>query len=176
MRSHLFPCFEPLEARRLLNGQAAGWSDVVDNPYFPLLVGSTYVYTGTKDGTPEVDRVIVTDVTRQILGVTTTAVLDRVFEDGELTEKTYDFYAQDQAGNVWYFGENSQEIEDGKVVSREGSWEAGVNGATAGIIMKAQPAIGDGYFQEHSLGVAEDQAEVVDFNGLARSDFATFNN
>src|SRR6476646_7165484 len=97
---------EPLEPRRLLN--AAGWSDTINNPYFPLLVGSVYVYTGVKDGAGQIDRVIVTDTTTQIMGVSCTAVLDRVFQNGGLTEKTYDFYAQDQTGNVWYFGENSQ--------------------------------------------------------------------
>ena len=162
--------------RRLMLAQAVGWSDTIDNAYFPLLVGSTYVYTGVKDGEPQVDRVIVTDVTKQILGVTTTAVLDRVFINGELAEKTYDFYAQDATSNVWYFGENSQEIEDGKVVSREGSWEAGVNGATAGIFMKAHPAVGDGYFQENAVGVAQDHADVLGFDAHVKTGFASFNN
>src|SRR5437763_3139859 len=111
---------ERLEPRRLLAAQAPGWSDTINNPYFPLLVGSSYVYTGSKDGEPEVDRVLVTNTTKQILGVTTTVVLDRVYINGELAEKTYDHYAQDQAGNVWYFGEDSRELENGKVVSREG--------------------------------------------------------
>jgi hypothetical protein len=169
-------CIERLEQRYLLAAQAPGWSDTIDNPYFPLLVGSVYVYTGVKEGEAQVDRVIVTDVTKQIMGVTCTAVLDRVFQGGELTEKTYDFYAQDQAGNVWYFGENSQELENGKVVSREGSWEAGVNGATPGIIMEAHPQVGDFYIQEHAAGVAEDQAEVIALNGHVKTGFATFNN
>jgi hypothetical protein len=169
-------CIERLEQRFLLAAQAPGWSDTIDNPYFPLLVGSVYVYTGIKEGEAQVDRVIVTDVTKQIMGVTCTAVLDRVFQGGELAEKTYDFYAQDQAGNVWYFGENSQEIEDGKVVSREGSWEAGVDGATPGIIMEAHPGIGDVYVQEHATGVAEDTAEVIALNGHTKTGFATFNN
>jgi hypothetical protein len=167
---------EPLEQRFLLAAQAPGWSDTISNPYFPLLVGSTYVYTGIKDGEAQVDRVIVTDVTKQIMGVTCTAVLDRVFQGGEVVEKTYDFYAQDQAGNVWYFGENSQELENGKVVSREGSWEAGVNGATPGIIMEAKPGIGDVYQQEHATGVAEDTAEVTALNGHVKTGFASFNN
>ena len=169
-------CIERLEQRYLLAAQAPGWSDTISNPYFPLLVGSTYVYTGIKDGEAQVDRVIVTDVTKQIMGVTCTAVLDRVFQGSEVVEKTYDFYAQDQAGNVWYFGENSQELEHGKVTSREGSWEAGTNGATPGIIMEAHPQIGDFYHQEHAEGVAADQAEVIALNGHVKTGFATFNN
>src|SRR2546423_1640040 len=115
-------CFsERLEIRRML--AATAFVGTIDNPYFPLIVGTTYVYTGTKDGEPQLDRVIVTDETKQILGVTTTVVLDRVFINGQLAEKTEDWYAQDNAGNVWYFGENSRDIENGQIVSREGSWE-----------------------------------------------------
>lgn len=165
---------ESLEPRRLLN--APGWGDTITNPYFPLLPGSSYVYTGSDDGDPEIDRVNVTTDTKQILGVTCTVVLDRVYINGELTEKTYDWYAQDQAGNVWYFGEDSREITNGKVTSREGSWQAGVNGATAGIIMQAKPGVGDVYFQESAPNVAEDQAQVLDLHARAVTPFATFNN
>ena len=87
---------------------------------------------------------------------------DRVFEDGELVEDTFDWYAQDTDGNVWYLGEDSKEYEDGEVVSTEGSWEAGVDGALAGIIMKAAPAVGDAYRQEYYEGEAEDLAEVIE--------------
>ena len=86
---------------------------------------------------PLKDVVIVTNQTKQVAGVTTTLVFDRVFSSGKLSEKTYDFFAQDKIGNVWYFGENSQQIDNGKIVGREGSWEAGVNGATQGIVMQA---------------------------------------
>jgi hypothetical protein len=95
------------------------------------------------------------------LGVTTTVVRDRVWEDGELIEDTFDWYAQDNDGNVWYFGEDSKEIEDGKVVSTEGSWEAGVNGAKPGIVMKANPQVGDAYRQEFLKGEAEDMGQVL---------------
>src|SRR5690242_3956595 len=119
---------ELLEARRLLN--AAGWSDTITNPYFPLIPGSNYYYTGQSDGDHETDRMIVTDATRTLSGVTCTAVLDRGFINGKLEEKTYDFYAQDDKGNVWYFGEDTRELdENGHVTSREGTWLAGVNGA-----------------------------------------------
>src|ERR1051325_3943388 len=110
---------ERLEMPRLF--AATAFVSTIDNPYFPLIVGSTYFYTGTDDGEPEIDRVTVTDATKQVMGVTTRVILDRVFVNGVLTEKTEDYYAQDGAGNVWYFGENSRELDEtGKVVSREG--------------------------------------------------------
>ena len=87
--------------------------------------------------------------------------------DGELAEETFDWYAQDNDGNVWYFGEDSKEYEEGEVVSTEGSWEAGVDGAKPGIIMKANPQIGDSYRQEHYPGEAEDLGEVIRLNESA---------
>ena len=88
-------------------------------------------------------------------------VEDRVYLDGELTEETFDWFAQDSEGNVWYFGEDSAEYEDGELVSTEGSWEAGVDGAQPGIIMKADPRVGDSYRQEYYEGEAEDMGAVV---------------
>ena len=171
------PCIglEGLESRLFLN--APGWSDSITNAYFPLLPGSTYVYTGTKEADRQLDRMIVTNLTKQILGVSTTVVFDRVFINGVLEEKTYDWYAQDNAGNVWYFGEDTRELDaSGKVTSREGSWQAGVNGAKAGIIMQARPGLGDSYFQEFAAGVAEDHAVNVSFAGRAKNDVGTFTN
>jgi hypothetical protein len=95
------------------------------------------------------------------MGVNTTVVRDQVFVDGELAEDTFDWYAQDRQGNVWYFGEDSREIENGKVVSTEGSWEAGVDGAKPGIVMLGEPRVGDAYRQEFYRGEAEDQARVL---------------
>jgi hypothetical protein len=123
--------------------------------------GTVWVYEGrTEDG---FERVVVTVVpeTRVILGVECRVVIDRVYLDGELIEETYDWYVQDLKGNVWYFGEESHEIENGKVVSTDGSWEAGVNGAKPGYIMLAMPKVGDRYRQEYYLGEAEDVAEVT---------------
>jgi hypothetical protein len=134
---------------------------VIDNRYFPLKPGTRFVYRGTEDGEPER---VVTDVTHRqktILGVKVVVVLDRVFQSGELAEKTLDWYAQDKHGNVWYMGEDTKEYEDGEVVSTEGSWEAGKNGARAGIIMLAHPHAGQSYRQEFATGVAEDRAEVL---------------
>ena len=114
--------------------------------------------------------------TKVILGVTCIEVHDTVMVDGELTEDTLDWFAQDSAGNVWYFGENSKELEDGLVVSLEGSWMAGVDGAKPGIVMKASPAVGDFYRQEFSLENAEDLAEVVSLNESVTVPAGTFNN
>jgi len=136
----------------------------VDNPLFPLPLGRRLIYRGTGDGEP---MRVVTDVTRQhktILGVNVVVVLDRVFVSGELAELTFDWYAQDRHGNVWYFGEDTKEFEDGEVVSTAGSFEAGKNGARAGIIMRAHPKVGLTTPQESAPGVAEDQSRVVDKN------------
>ena len=136
----------------------------VDNKFFPLKPGTTFIYKGTKDGAPIRDEVIVTNQTKKILGVTCTVVHALAFEDGVLVEDTFDWYAQDEDGNVWYFGEDTKELdENGNVISTEGSWQAGVNGAEPGIIMKANPRRGDQYPQENAPGVAEDMAKVLGF-------------
>jgi hypothetical protein len=95
------------------------------------------------------------------MGISAVVVRDTVTMEGELVEDTYDWFAQDRDGNVWYLGEETAEYEDGEVVSTEGSWEAGVDGALPGIVMPAQPAVGDAYRQEFYAGEAEDLAEVV---------------
>jgi len=133
----------------------------VNNPFFPLVPGTTYIYEGETEAGLEHVEVKVTDETKEILGVVCTVVRDTVTIDGDLAEDTFDFYAQDKRGNVWYFGEHTEEQEDGLVVSIEGSWEAGVDGARPGIIMKAEPRVGDVYRQEFLLAEAEDLARVV---------------
>ena len=134
----------------------------IDNPYFPLPVGRLLVYKGVRDGKTQVDRVFVTDRTKVIQGVTATVVRDVAKHNGMLIEKTRDWFAQDVDGNVWYFGENTAEYdESGNIVSTEGSWEAGVDGAVAGITMLADPQVADGYRQEYYAGHAEDQAWIL---------------
>ena len=165
---------EALERRRLLN--ATGFSDTIDNPYMFLSPGMMWLYKGHKEGVPETDRLVVQSYKRQIKGVTCMVVLDRVYENGALVEKTHDFFVQDTKGNVWYMGEQSRDIENGHVVSTEGSWEHGVNGAKGGIIMEANPAVGDKYTQEHLAGVAEDEAEVLTLHAHARTPFGAFKN
>jgi hypothetical protein len=151
-------------------------NQIIDNPYFTLTPGTTFTYqTKTEDGT-EKDMVIVTNETKEILGITTTVVWDRVWLDEELTEETFDWHAQDKQGNVWYMGEDSKEYENGKVVSTEGSWEAGVDGAKPGIIMEADPQVGDSYRQEYYPGHAEDAAKVVSLNETVKVPFGTFTN
>jgi hypothetical protein len=152
----------------------ANFTDEIDNPYFPLVPGTTFVYEGpTADGL-EHEEFAVTHETRKILGVTCVDVHDQVFIDGELTEDTHDYFAQDQDGNVWYFGENSAEVEDGLVVSLEGSWLAGVDGAKPGIVMEAVNRVGDFYRQEFALANAEDLAEVVALHETVTVPYGTF--
>jgi hypothetical protein len=135
----------------------------VANDYFPLEPGTVTRYRGTEDGEVFHERVVVTSRTKVIQGVTTTVVRDVVRRtDGSLAESTRDWYAADDAGNVWYFGEATATYDDdGHVESREGSWQAGVDGAVAGTIMPADPSPTDAFRQEFLRGEAEDQAWVV---------------
>ena len=127
------------------------------NEYFPLVPGTIRVYKGG----PETITVTVTGEIKEILGVPCIIVYDVVKDHGEIIEDTEDWYAQDQDGNVWYFGELSKGFENGELVSLEGSWKAGVDSAKPGIVMEADPRKGDLYRQEFSLGNAEDLAKVV---------------
>ncbi|MCA9315028.1 MAG: hypothetical protein KDB73_06020 [Planctomycetes bacterium] len=138
----------------------AGSADIT-NPYFPLIVGSTSVFEGTTDEGFEHIEVMVLNQTKTILGVSCRVVHDVVQIDGEVVEDTYDWYAQDLDGNVWYMGEDSSEIENGVVVSKDGSWEAGVDDASPGYQMPAALVIGDEYYQEWYEDEAEDKAKVI---------------
>jgi hypothetical protein len=154
----------------------AGFSTKIDNKYFPLKPGTTFVYKGKTEDAAEGDVVTVTSDTRNVMGVECVVVRDTVTEDGEMTEKTYDWYAQDNRGNVWYFGEDSKEYENGKVKSTEGSWEAGKDGARPGIIMPADPKIGHTYRQEYYKGEAEDMAKALKLDGSATVPYGSFDN
>jgi hypothetical protein len=149
---------------------------VVDNRYFPLRPGTRFVFEGEEDGETETNITVVTHDRKNILGVSTVVVLDRVFVHGELKEKTLDWYAQDKQGNVWYLGEDTKEYENGKVVSTAGSWEAGKQGAQAGIIMLGHPRLGDSYRQEFFAGEAEDQARIVAVGIDQRVPYGSFDN
>lgn len=132
------------------------------NAYFPLVIGTTHVY----EAEDEVIVVTVTDETREILGVETTAVRDVVMdEEGETIEDTIDWFAQDVAGNVWYFGEIAKNFEDGHLTDVDGSFVAGREGAKPGIVMFASPRVGVTYRQEYALGEAEDAGEVLSLAG-----------
>jgi hypothetical protein len=133
----------------------------VTNPFFPLRPGTLFVFRGTKDGRGQTDRVFVTHRTRRILGVRATVVRDVARHGARVLERTFDWYAQDRAGNVWYLGEATREFGPNGQVSTEGSWESGVHGARPGIVMEADPRAPDGYRQEFLAGHAEDQAWVL---------------
>ena len=146
----------------------------IENEYFPLEPGTTFVYRGKTGDASEGDTVRVTSDTKNVMGVECVVVDDRVTEDGELTEQTYDWYAQDAKGNVWYFGEDSKEYENGKVKSTEGSWEAGKDGAEPGIIMPADPKVGETYRQEYYEGEAEDMARPLKLGASIEVPFGSF--
>jgi hypothetical protein len=149
---------------------------VVDNRFFPLRPGTRFVYQGIEDGEAETNVTIVTHDRKNIVGISAIVVFDRVFVHGELKEKTFDWYAQDKDGNVWYLGEDTKEYENGRVVSTEGSWETGKHGAKAGIIMLAHPRVTDKYRQEFLAGEAEDVARVVDRGLDVRVPYGSFQN
>jgi hypothetical protein len=141
--------------------EPADFVATIDNPYWPMTPGSRWVYRETDaDGTVKRVVVTVTDRTKTIEGIEATVVHDVVSEDGEVVEDTFDWYAQDRWGNVWYLGEATKEY-DGAEVSTAGSWEAGVDGALAGVIVPGKPEPGLAYRQEHYAGEAEDEAVVL---------------
>jgi hypothetical protein len=134
----------------------------IDNAWFPLRPGTTYVYTGMKDGQPARDVFTVTRRVKTIAGAPCVEVHDRLYLRGRLHERTIDWYSQDSRGNVWYFGEETAELgKDGRVISTEGTWRAGRGGAQAGIFMFAHPRMGRSARQELYKGHAEDHFQVL---------------
>jgi hypothetical protein len=134
----------------------------VDNPWFPLKPGTTYVYTGVKDGKASRDILTVMHRTTVIDGAPCVVVDDRLYLNGHLGERTTDWYTQDDGGNVWYYGEKTAELDaKGHVTNTQGSWQAGVNGAKPGIFMPAQPRVGLSARQEYYKGQAEDHFQVI---------------
>ena len=150
------------------------FSTTIDNPYLPMKPGTRMVYR-TTDGDEHGREVVrVTHRTRVVDGVTVRVVRDRAYVGGDLVEDTRDFYAQDRRGNVWYFGENTKTLENGTVTSTKGSWLAGVNRAMPGIVMEADPQVGDSYAQENAPGVAEDRATVLSLDAHATVPYGSF--
>ena len=139
-------------------------------------MGRQLVYTGVKDGQTQTDTVIVTDQKKAILGISATVVSDIATHDGTLLEKTFDFYAQDDQGNVWYLGEDTTAFLPNGKTDTSGSFLAGVNGAQPGIIMEAIPQIPDAYRQECAAGQAEDTAWVVGTSGSVDVPFGKVRN
>jgi hypothetical protein len=155
---------------------AAEFSTVIDNPYFPLPVGRTLVYTGVKDGQTQKDTVTVTNRTKHVAeGITARVVTDVAKHGSTLLEQTEDYYAQDKHGNVWYVGEKTAAFDPDGTVDTSGSWEAGVHDAEPGIVMEAHPRVPDGYRQEFApRDEAQDTAWIVDTNATQTVPYGTF--
>jgi hypothetical protein len=153
------------------------FSPRVDNPLFPLRPGRVFVYTGMKDGAQALDIFAPAFRTKRIDGVTTRVVEDRLYLDGVLAERTHDYYAQDRCGNVWYFGEDTAELDSrGHVVTTEGSFHAGVDGAQPGVFMQRHPQLGREFRQEWFAGQAEDQFHAIARHASVRVPAGIFNN
>jgi hypothetical protein len=151
------------------------FSSRVTNPLFPLTVGRTLVYTGIKDGEKALNLVSPVGRTKSVDGVVTRVVEDRLYLNNVLQERTSDYYAQDRCGNVWYFGEDTAELDaHGRVVSTEGSFHAGVDGAQPGVFMQARPQVGRVFRQEWYRGHAEDRFWVLDRDASIRVPYGTF--
>lgn len=150
--------------------QPDGFTTAITNPYLPLVPGTVWTYAG---GDERVETAV-TDQTKIVMGIETVVVRDRAFEGDALVEDTLDWFAQDAAGNVWYFGEDTAECEDGRIASRHGAWEAGVDGAQPGVVMLAQPAVGAYYRQEFLKGEAEDVARVLDTDTTVKAGSRTY--
>ena len=148
----------------------ADFTTKLDNEYFPLKPGTTFVY----EGGAERGEMTVTHNTKKVMGVECVVVDDRGYEAGKLIEKTFDWFAQDKQGTVWYFGEDTKEYENGEVVSTKGSWEAGVDGAKPGIIMPSDPKVGHSYHQEYYPGEAMDMARVLSSNASVTVPYGSF--
>ncbi len=154
---------EPGEEVVLPDVSAATFVEGVDNPYFLLPVGATWHYEAVTDEGLETDDVLVTADVKVVSGVNAVVVQDTVKLDGVLLEDTFDWYAQDTEGNVWYLGEETCEYENDICVDESGSWEWGVDGALPGIIMPGNPVVGEPpYYQEYYPGEAEDAGEVIE--------------
>ena len=154
------------------------FSTRIDNPYWPMDPGTRWTYREIDEEGNELKVVVtVSDQTKKIAnGITARVVRDTVTQEGELIEDTFDWYAQDKVGNIWYLGENTAEFEKGKLITKGGSFEAGVDGALPGIIMPADPEDGMKYRQEYYEGEAEDNGEVLSTNEMAQVPAGQFDN
>ena len=150
------------------------FTSAITNPLLSYTPGVTYVYELVTDEETEIIHVTPTEDTREIMGVECAVVRDTVWIDGEMVEDTLDYFAQDDEGNVWYFGELSFELEDGNIVALEGSWIAGENGAHPGIVMFDEPLVGTTYRQEYELGGAEDVGTILALNETVDVPYGNF--
>jgi hypothetical protein len=146
----------------------------VTNPYYPLKPGTVFVYRGAVDGQRSRDVLFVTHHTRVIDGVRCRVLLDKRFVNGVQDERTRDYYAQTKAGTVWYFGEDTATLDKhGHVISREGSFHSGKDGAEAGIFMPAHPRVGQAFHQEDYPGHAEDRFVVKSLHASVTTPFVS---
>lgn len=154
----------------------ADFSTTIDNPYWPMEPGTRWTYRETDQDGEELRVVVtVTDDTKAIAnGITARVVRDTVYRGEEIVEDTFDWYAQDSSGTVWYLGEQTEEFDGGRSVSTEGSFEAGVDGALPGVVMPAAPVPGMSYRQEYLAGEAEDNGEVLRVGEIAATPFGQF--
>ncbi|MFF4363151.1 hypothetical protein [Streptomyces sp. NPDC001604] len=151
------------------------FSATVDNPWFPLTPGRTLVYSGVKDGAKSTEYLTSSRETQKITGIRCRVVLDRLYVGRTLHEATRDYYAQDANGNVWYFGEDTAELDaQGNMVSTEGTWHAGQNGARPGIFLPAHPVPGAGGQQEYYPGQAEDHFQVLNLTSRVSVPYKSF--
>jgi hypothetical protein len=184
-QSALTTCGDQFNARTQICKQAGGgaynpmidpanFTTIIDNPYFPLKPGTTYIYEGpTTAGFIHTEFAVTTN-TKIIDGVTCVEVHDQVSTDGVVTEDTLDWFAQDKDGNVWYFGEDTFELIDGRPSTLGGTWQAGVKNASPGIVMQAHPKVGQFYRQEFLLNTAEDSAGVLNVDQTVKVPAGTF--
>ena len=175
-KSSAGPALAPLHGRYSPKIDPADFGGPIDNPYFPLRPGRSFRYAGVAENgkTPQTDDMTVTSATKRILGIDCVVVRDIVFLRGKPVERTFDWYAQDKRGNVWYMGEDSFDYKHGRWVRNDGSWTGGVNSAKPGILMEAGPKPRDAYRQEYYAGHAEDNARVLGAGGALKVPYGAF--
>lgn len=152
----------------------ADFTTNITNPYFTLPIGKKMSYEEETEGGLEKIEIEIENRTKDIMGVKTIVYRDKVYVEGVLVEDTEDYLAQDKAGNVWYFGENVNNYENGVLQDHAGSWLAGVDGALPGIWIKANHTVGDSYRQEYYPGEAEDMRDVVAVDQTVTTKLATY--
>lgn len=148
----------------------------ITNPWLSLPIGREFEFEGETDKGMETIEIEITGETKKVMGIDTLVYRDIVWVDGVVVEDTHDYLAQDNAGNVWYFGEDVDNYQAGKLVDHHGSWLAGVDGAKPGYWMKANPKVGDYYKQEFYAGEAEDEAKVLSVTETVKIGQGTYTN